>query len=254
MNHSETHKLALFVEGQTEQIFAEKLVRFLGEGADLAIRVKWLEGGRRTPRQAIKITGTRESEGHEFFVLIVNCGQDERVKSDIREDYDRLVSKGFQHIVGIRDVFSGSRDNRNNIERIRKGFQFGLRTDPIAPALILAIMEIEAWLLAEYSHFPRIHPSLTPQRIRREFGFDPATDDMRLRDHPARDLEAIYFLETIPYDKSRQTAERTINHLDFSRIRDEVAARFDDLQRLVGLIRAFFDYSRRNGHAPLPQP
>nr|VFK21015.1 MAG: hypothetical protein BECKLFY1418C_GA0070996_108311 [Candidatus Kentron sp. LFY] len=254
VNKSGANKLAVFVEGRTEQIFVERLVRFLGGDADLAIRVEHREGGRRKLRHAIEITGTREPEGHQFFVLIVDCGQDERVKSDVIESYENLIDKGYRHIVGIRDVLP---HRREDIRRFRKGLEFGLPTRPCKPVLILAIMEIEAWFLAEYAHFPRIHPSLTRARIGREFGFDPAEDDMQLRDHPARDLEAVYFLEAIPYAKSRKDVERTVDSLDFSRIRDEVAARIADLARLTGLIRAFFTYSEQTDKVcdeSLPRP
>nr|VFK11851.1 MAG: hypothetical protein BECKLPF1236B_GA0070989_102610 [Candidatus Kentron sp. LPFa] len=255
MNQSGTHKLALFVEGQTEQIFVEKLIRFLGKGASVAIQVERMKGSKR-PNDHIEgfITPVDEKRARVGWISAAHPpgGGDwwMRFAYPPYGPYDRLISEGFHHIIGIRDVYP---HHRKDIDQIRKGFQFGLRTDPIAPALILAIMEIEAWLLSEYSHFPRIHPGLTPQRIRQAFGFDPAADDMRLRDHPAKDLEAIYFLETITYDKSRQAAERTINNLDFSRIRDEVAARFGDLRRLVELIRTFFDYPRRSSNEPLPQ-
>nr|VFJ87621.1 MAG: hypothetical protein BECKLFY1418B_GA0070995_100751 [Candidatus Kentron sp. LFY]VFJ93541.1 MAG: hypothetical protein BECKLFY1418A_GA0070994_103230 [Candidatus Kentron sp. LFY] len=254
VNKSMVNKLAIFVEGRTEQIFVERLVRFLGESVDLAIRVDGAEGGRHKPRRFIRMSGTRETEGYEFFVLIVNCGQDARVKSDILKRYNRLVSQGYRYIIGIRDVHP---HDRKDTHHIRQGFQFGLPTTPCKPVLILAIMEIEAWFLAEYAHFPRIHPSLTRARIGREFGFDPAEDDMQLRDHPARDLEAIYFLEAIPYAKSRENVERTVDSLDFSRIRDEVAARIADLARLTGLIRAFFTYSEQTDKVcdeSLPRP
>ena len=130
-------------------------------------------GRRRKRRRVLEISQTREPEGHEFFVLIVDCGQDERVKSDILERYDGLIAESYEHIVGIRDVFPHPRED---IERIREGFKFRLPNDPIEASLILAIMETEAWFLAEHSHFPRIHDSLTIERIQQEFGFDPVND------------------------------------------------------------------------------
>nr|VFJ77221.1 MAG: hypothetical protein BECKFW1821C_GA0114237_11184 [Candidatus Kentron sp. FW] len=238
MNGLDTNKLAIFVEGRTEQIFAEKLVRFLGRSADIAIRVERREGGRRKPRHAIEITGTREPGGHDFFILIVDCGQDESVKSDIIDSYDTLIRKGYRCIIGMRDVLP---HRREDIHHVREGFKFRLKTNPVEPFLILAVMEIEAWFLAEYSHFPRIHPNLTLERIRRELDFDPSDDDMQLRDHPAKDLEEIYFLEKIIYGKSRGDIERTVDNLDCSLIRSEVATRIDDLGRLVRLVQGFFD-------------
>jgi len=233
------NKLAIFVEGQTEQIFVEKLVLSLCGDANIGISVERVSGGRRRePRRVVEITGTSEPEGHEFFVLIVDCGQDERVKSDIVERHNNLVVAGYKHIVGVRDVLPHSRDE---IEQIRKGFNFRLPNGPLKPALILAIMEVEAWFLAEHSHFPQIHADLTIERIKKEFNFDPETDDMQLRNKPSKDLEDIYFLEIINYHKTRKHVERTVNSLDFSIVQNEVAARIGDLGNLVRIIQTFFD-------------
>ena len=40
------NKLAIFVEGQTEQIFAERLVLSLGGDANVGVRVERVSGGR----------------------------------------------------------------------------------------------------------------------------------------------------------------------------------------------------------------
>lgn len=207
------NKLAIFVEGQTEQIFAEKLVLHLGAEANVGVRVERVTGGRRGSRRIVEIAGTSDPEGHDFFVLVVDCGQDERVKSDILDRYDGLVRANYEQIVGVRDVIPRSRDD---IQRIRDGFLFRLPNDPLTPILILAIMEIEAWFLAEYSHFARIHAALTPERVNEELGFDPVNEDTQIRERPSKDLEDIYFLETVIYDKSRARVERTVDSLDFT--------------------------------------
>ena len=47
----------------------------------------------------------------------MNCGQDERVKSDIIERYDGLIASGYQVIVGVRDVYPTA---RNAIQRLAR--------------------------------------------------------------------------------------------------------------------------------------
>nr|VFK29820.1 MAG: hypothetical protein BECKMB1821I_GA0114274_101215 [Candidatus Kentron sp. MB]VFK74957.1 MAG: hypothetical protein BECKMB1821H_GA0114242_101315 [Candidatus Kentron sp. MB] len=232
------NRLAIFTEGRTEQIFAEKLVLFLGGDANVAVRVERAEGGKRRESRIVEIIGTKGAEKHEFFVLIVDCGQDERVKSDIRERYNNLAKAGYQHIVGIRDLLP---HRREDVERVRQGFKFGLPDGPIKPTLILAIMEFEAWFLAEYSHFSRIHKDITIERIRQELGFDPTHADIQLRDRPAKDLEDIYFLEAIPYHKTGEQVKQTVDSLDFSLIQNHVATRIADLGKLIRLIEAFFE-------------
>jgi len=148
-----------------------------------------------------------------------------------------LIAASYRQIVGIRDVFPHPRDD---IERIREGFEFGLPCDPTKASLILAIMESEASFLAEHTHFPRILAALTIERIRNELGFDPVNDDTQLRDHPSKDLEDIYFLETVNYHKTREHVERTVNSLDFSMIQNEISMRIDNLGNLVRIIQGLF--------------
>jgi hypothetical protein len=232
------NKLAIFVEGQTEQIFIEKLVRHLGGHHNMSIQVQRLEGGgKNRPRTITQISGTNEVTNQDYFILIMNCGQDERVKSDIIERYDGLITSGYQVIIGVRDVYPSP---RNAIQRLREGLAFRLPTVPIIPLFVLEIMEIEAWFLAEHTHFLHIHPDLTIDRIQQNFGFNPSIEDMQLRDHPSKDLEDIYFLENIYYDKNRECIERTVNFLDFDIIVNQIAMNINDLGSLVKTIQDFF--------------
>lgn len=234
------NKLVIFVEGQTEQIFVEKLIRFLGSERNISIQVQrhgW--GGRNRPRTIIKIFGANESTNPDYFILIIDCGQDERVKSDIIERYNGLIESGYQAIVAIRDVYPIL---RADIQRLRQGFAFNLPSSPVTPVLVLAIMELEAWFLAEYSHFFYLHPNLTIDQIQHELGFNLITDDMQLRDHPSTDLEDIYFLENMYYDKTRDCIERIVNALDFDTLTSRIALGINDLKRLVNTLQHFFEW------------
>lgn len=231
-------KLAIFVEGQTEQIFVEKLVRYLGSHRNISIQVQRLEGGSKNrPRTMINISGTNEVTNQDYFIVIIDCGQDERVKSDIIERYNGLIASGYQAIIGIRDVYPIP---RNSIQRLRDGLAFLLPTRPFPPLFVLGIMEIETWFLAEHTHFLHIHPDLTINRIQQNFGFNPSIDDLQIRDRPSKDLENIYFLEYIYYDKSRECIERTVNFLDFEILIGHIALRIADLKTLVDTIQSFF--------------
>jgi hypothetical protein len=92
-------------------------------------------------------------------------------------------------------------------------------------------MEIEAWFLAEHTHFAKIHPNLTVTRI---------TDDMQNRPCPHDDLHAIYRLEGLQYRKSRTQVEQTIGVLDFGRLYLEFGEKFPDIQNLIDALDAFF--------------
>jgi hypothetical protein len=66
------------------------------------------------------------------------------------------------------------------------------KTEDLPIELLLAVMEIEAWFLGEYTHFERVSPNLKLERIRAALQFDPSTDDLEKRKHPTEDLDHIY--------------------------------------------------------------
>ena len=100
-------------------------------------------------------------------------------------------------------------------------------------------MEIEAWFLAEHTHFQRIDPGLTIPRIIAEMGFDPSTDDMELRDHPAEDLDTIYRLVGQAYTKSRRRVQKTVDALDYAALYLDLISRLGGLMAFVSAIEVF---------------
>ena len=48
-----------------------------------------------------------------------------------------------------------------------------MKTKPIVVDFILSIMEIEAWFLAEHSHFAKIDPKITLEAIADKLKFNP---------------------------------------------------------------------------------
>ena len=95
-----TKKLAVFVEGLTEQEFT---IRLLSELAG---------------NQVIKFEILRQNKGHLSFVefrtnlsqepaihvLVANCCHDKQVKSQINYHYKKLITDGYDLIIGLRDV------------------------------------------------------------------------------------------------------------------------------------------------------
>jgi hypothetical protein len=70
---------------------------------------------------------------------------------------------------------------------MRPGRTF-IRTSLIPVDFVLAVMEIEAWFLAETTHYARIDPAITMAAIKSTLGFDPENDDLQRRPSPAEDL------------------------------------------------------------------
>ena len=224
-------KVAIFVEGQTELIFVDRLLRGLAEGSGLVIEHAEATGGGSGARRVRIFKHVALNPQHRIYVLIVNCCGDGNVKSDIRDRYYGLVQSGYSAIFGLRDVYGMF--TYQQIPKLRAFLCLDLPTDPIKVHLTLAIMEIEAWFLAEYTHFAKLNQNLTPQFIRKRLGFDPATDNLELRVHPTDDLDRIYRLCGHVYSKHRKHVQRTIDLLDYNFLRCCVSKRFDDLGAFI---------------------
>lgn len=230
-------KLAVFVEGTTEALFVERLVREVVGKRGLTIVRRRGVGGANSPRRFTELlaeaTGLSPSE---FYVLIVDAATDSRVASDVREQYDSLVRNGYSAIVTLQDVYPRS---SADIPAIRKAISYQQKTKPVAPVNLLSVREIEAWFLAEHTHLGRIDAALSPELVLAKLGFDCRADDMALREHPAADLSEVYRLVGLGYRKRGSQIQRTVDAIDYAGVFVETASKFDDLLRLVGVLSDF---------------
>ena len=99
--------------------------------------------------------------------------------------------------------------------------------------------DVEAWFLAEYNHFLKIDPRLTPEQIQAMFGFNPQTDDMEQRPHPADDMKQIYNYVGKGYNKSEKQLNRLASHLDYEFIYMHLINSVPSLGEFVGYIDKF---------------
>ncbi len=88
-------------------------------------------------------------------------------------------------------------------------------SDPDKIHFYFAIMEFEAWLLAMYSLFTKIHQDLTVNFIEEKLGFNlerinPQTEFF----HPANEVERIFKLVEEKYDKSIGQMESISSQID----------------------------------------
>jgi len=232
-------KIAIFVEGQTEQLFVEAFLKEIASTKNIAFAKRRLVGKARSVPNWINIWTSANSAGNEFFILIVDCTGYTTVISDIRENYDLLVRAGYSAILGIRDVYP--QVGYSDIAKLRAMLPYGLRTVPIQVELVLGVMEIETWFISEYTHFSRIDPSLTCARIKASIGFDPATDDIQQRAVPSRDLDDIYSLVGQGYQKNHNSLQALLSKLDFAILYCEIRSRLPDLNRFINTIDTFFE-------------
>jgi hypothetical protein len=227
-------KIAIFVEGQTELLFLDRLIVELATESGLAVEHAEALGGATRARQLKFIKKQALRPHHKYYILIVNCAGDGNVKSDIIERYEGLRRAGYSAVFGLRDVYGMFR--YEDVPKLRALLRVGIPDGELPVHLFLAIMEIEAWLLGEYTHFARVSPELTLDRIRKHLRFDPSRDDLEQRWHPAEDLDRIYKLVGTRYTKQRSNVERTLDLVDFRFFISNVSRRFSDAGRLISLL------------------
>jgi hypothetical protein len=229
------NKLAVFVEGNTELVFVTQLLLELAGHSGVTITRQRLHG------DAIRELRGRGAPPDEaaIMVLVVDCSTDGRVRSAILDRKVELARAGYNRVIGLRDVFPTP---RANIAELSHRLQQGLDAIGVPARIVLAVMEIEAWFLAEHTHFVKLHPDLTPQKIFEVTGFDTVNDDPQSVDHPAALIEKIYAAVGLRYRKSNDDAHRIVANLDFDSlcvaVRERVPSLHSFLEELENFIAA----------------
>lgn len=196
-------KVALFVEGMTEQVFVrEFLLRWYDWDANI-VGIDCYKLYADIQSTVPYKYGSYESEN---YFQIFDVGNDARVLSEILYRADTLRNAGYSMIVGLRDMFSetytsktiarnGDRiiDNELN-ERFIQGANDVIihKAKDIKIHVHFAIMEVEAWLLG----IPKFFNSLSGVN-------DPEIDVY----HPAVMLEELRKADGLTYQKHRDEIE-----------------------------------------------
>lgn len=231
-------RLAIFVEGDTELRFVDRLITEIARRNDIALHHQKIVGGGRDgkiKKRIINLQTPAPITGESLYVLIVDCGGEHLVPQRIREEHESLTKKGYERIIGIRDVYPNY--NHDDIPRLRRSLRYAIKTKLAPVLMILSIMEVEAWFLAEYTHFHRIDSRITPAAIDANLGFNPETGDMSLRPEPTNDLVAAYALGGKVYRKGN--ANTTVAALDIDFIYGALADTIPDLKQLVATFDEF---------------
>lgn len=226
-------KLAIFVEGNTELLFIEKLIFEIAGFHRVSVQRQVLHGGAI---QELYATGVGQTDA-EFQVLITNCECDGKVKPAILERISSLHEKGYEKILGVRDVFPVSRDD---LEKLRQGVQSGLDKLPVPSNIVLAVMEIETWFIAEWTHFSKVNPLLTPAAIKTKHGIDLQGVSAEVIDRPARLLAEIYEVVGQEYKKKAKDAYAVVSRLDYTHLYMNVRETHPSLDELMTHLDSFF--------------
>ena len=231
-------KIAIFVEGQTEQIFVSKLIKEIAGEKNISITEQKVFGGTTVPRQIIHLCSTVEPDA-KYEALIHDCANDEKVASEIKTNFPTLQSQGYSQIIGLRDLYP---QPQSSLPLMKRGLSVTERMCTSASVLtniVIAVREVEAWFLAECTHFECIDASLTIPNIVSSLGFNPCTDDIRLRNHPASDLHDIYQLAGLTYSKRKNQVEDIVDCLDYANLYVNIRSKILELDAFIMYVDNF---------------
>ncbi|MCB0208480.1 MAG: DUF4276 family protein [Anaerolineae bacterium] len=220
-------KVAIFTEGQGELIFVRELLFKIMGYEDLSIACFALRSERfiDVPYKF----GSPDSASIHF--LIVNVGNDEKVLSAIAERETELVNRGYDKIIGLRDMYSNAYRKRATtvdqqiIDAFKQAHDTTIQRMRHADRiqLFFAIMELEAWFLSMYNLFQKLDSSLTCALIEEQMGFNLETvNPENAFFRPAKILAALLNLAGISYDKSTGMMESLINQIDTTDIDEAI--------------------------------
>lgn len=227
-------KLAIFVEGQTEQIFLEKLLEAIAGKKNIDVQSLVYS---HTPLAKLELTKKRILGGNvKYFVLLMNCQNDEKVKSVILEQRQSLAQAGYSLILGLRDLYPKT---IADLATTKRNIAYGLPTAGVPTYIVLAVAEVEAWFLQDYSHYAKIDARLDHTTFKNKFGFDPVVDSAEQIAWPSNLLHKIYQSAGKAYKKNRNHVERTVGTLDYGEMYLTFPRQLPHLGEFIGHIDRF---------------
>ena len=231
-------RLAIFVEGLTEQILVRKMLHAVLDRKRIAIQTVKITGGHNVRMSFTVMRAANVDRQTDYYVLIYDCGGETNVKSYMLARRDKLIKSGYHMILGLRDVYPNF--EREEVPRLLKGLNHKLPQRKAATEIFLAVMETEAWFLGEYKHLKKVSRKLTPGYINKNFGFNPQTENMEDREHPSDDMKRIYQAAGHDYTKKRDRLNAVIGKLDFNYFTHDLADKMPSLGAFVEGLEAFF--------------
>lgn len=224
-------KLAIFVEGQTEQIFVERLIKEIA--GELHVHLE----SRSLSHHGLICFNSIPTALKKFQVVLFNCESDGKVKSAILDVRGQLIAKNYSLIIGLRDLYP---QPLVDLPRIKARLKYGLPTALPTTEIYLAVGESEAWFLQEKEHYSKIDRTLDYHAFKALFGFDPESDSAEMVDHPSELLKSIYQSVGKTYRKKRYYVQRTVDALDFAELCFSCGAKIPHFELFFQRLYGFF--------------
>jgi hypothetical protein len=207
----------------------------------IAIQTVKISGGHNVRMSFTVMKAAHVDNLTDYYVLVYDCGGETNVKGYMMAHRQKLVSSGYQMVLGLRDVYPSFK--REDVEKLRRGLNHQLSQKGARTHIHLAIMETEAWFLGEYRHLMKVSRKLTPEFINKQMGFNPKTENMEERDHPSCDIKAIYQMVGHDYTKKRDRLNAVVSKIDFQYFTHGLAQRMPSLGKFVNELEFFFKNS-----------
>lgn len=213
-------KIAVFVEGQTELVFVREFLKmWYGYDAnEIGFSCYSLHSN-----QYHDTSYSLGSEDSSNYYIIVNVGNDNSVLSKVIARVGYLRNKGYQMVIGLRDMYSkmyvqdvknhkiNDKVTQDHISDV-KGYLKKEKLDDFVD-IHFAIMEIEAWFLGMPHFFEGLSESLTKDNIESKVGINIDDDPEKTYFHPAVVVNKIYRIEGKQYDKHLSEISSIMSHL-----------------------------------------
>jgi hypothetical protein len=216
-------KVAVFVEGQGEQIFVRDLLFYLFDPTKFSF-----ECLRLCDKQLEDVPYSYGSEDAEVYFQIVNVQGDTGVLQTIRRREKGLLAAGYSKIIGLRDMYSkayrelsAGKIDEAVIQQFIEGANKSVvvMSQPEKIHLHFAIMELEAWWLCMYTLLEKIDSQLTVEFIAQQLGYDLSTLDAETAFfHPVATLNEILSLVGGRYEKHFAEVESIMSKMTFDDI------------------------------------
>ncbi len=209
-------KIAFFTEGQSELIFVCRLIEIIFIDREINVECVDLNNENSDSNSNFDCLTNINFPNPEIHFLIINCGSDDGVISNIKSQANKMFEKNFDYILGLRDVgykqfiklcYNNQRPNKiNNVvvaDYINQKLDLIRRINGSGRIhLHFEVMEFEAWLLSMHSLFPKIDETLTIENIQQAIDCDLSNihpEEIFLK--PASVFRNILALANIPYGK-----------------------------------------------------
>lgn len=226
-------KIAVFVEGLTEQEFTIQLLTEIAGIRGINFEIKKQHGGTLSFVE-MRSSPANPPQPASIYVLVVNCCTDNQVKTQIRDQYNSLSTAGYSLIVGLRDIYPFQ---HHEIQDIEAALPIGLPTGNLPIRMHLAVLEIEAWFLEELTHFEKIHSTITGDTLINN-GFDYRTTRAHTLPHPSETLDNIYKAGGARYQKKRRQIQKTVTALSYEELYVNARQKAPSLDSFISSLEA----------------